>query len=201
MILVCTKYAATHTRARTHARTHCPPVCCSLTLFQFEEAAKFFVTHSRKPDMELVIRGYHFEWESNFDGQSFAKEVDDWTCRMNITELCCDRWSFISAVGGLSFDSVVSAFCDANMPVRSVAMESSIEWNWQDLRAALSRLVKSTGWNGLFSITFPRISSSTVGIISSNRSTRLVTSSLMRGAAVIFKHCRQVLYFPSHLFL
>lgn len=173
MTLVCTRYEFPF--------PPCSSVCCCLTLCQFEEAAKFFFTHIRKPEMELVIRGYHYAWETNFDGQSFSKEVEDWSCRMDITEMCCDRWSFISAVGGLSFNSVVSSFCDSKMPVRAVAMDCSVEWNWDDLRAALSRLVKSTGWNGLFSVTFPRISSSTVGIISSNRSTRLLTSSFVRG--------------------
>ncbi len=158
------------------------------------------MTHVRKPQVEVLIRGFHCEWESNFDGQAFAKEVEDWSCRMDITDACCDRWAFISAAHGLSFDTVISEFCDSSAPVKSLAMDSAIEWNWDELRAALERLVISTGWNGKFSVTFPRDSSACVGIISSNRSTRLVTSAAVRGGghlrAAVIRRCVAVV---SHI--
>ena len=133
----------------------------------------------------MLIRGYHCEWESNFDGKAFAKEVEDWSCRMDISDACSDRWAFVTAASGLSFGAVISDFCDSGAPVKSLAMDCEIEWNWDELRAALERLVLSTGWNGKFSVTFPRYSASCVGIISSNRSTRLVTSAAVRGECFV----------------
>jgi hypothetical protein len=148
---------------------------------QFDEAARFFVTHARKPRIEMVIRGTHLEWNSNFEGTAYTVEVEDWKCQMDITDACCDRWSFISAAKGHSFDSVISSFCDSGARVKSLAMDCAVEWNWDELRRALERLVQSTGWIGKCSITFPRDSTGIVGVITSNRSTRLVTSSAMRG--------------------
>jgi hypothetical protein len=44
---------------------------------QFDEAARFFVTHARKPRIEMVIRGTHLEWNSNFEGTAYTVEVED----------------------------------------------------------------------------------------------------------------------------
>jgi len=139
------------------------------------------VSHSRKPRVEVVVRGFHCEWESNFDGLALPKVVEDWSCRMDISGACCDRWAFITAAGGLSFDAAISEFCLSGAPVKSLAMDSVVDWNWDELQTALERLVISTGWNGKFSVSFPIDSSSCVGIISSNRSTRFVTNAAVRG--------------------
>ena len=163
---------------------------------QFDEAARFFVTHARKPRIEMVIRGTHLEWNSNFEGTAYTIEVEDWKCQMDITDACCDRWSFISAAKGHSFDSVISSFCDSGARVKSLAMDCAVEWNWDELRRALERLVQSTGWIGKCSITFPRDSTGIVGVITSNRSTRLVTSSAMRGGFLTVRCVRS-----SHLLL
>jgi hypothetical protein len=148
---------------------------------QFDEAVRFLLTHTRKPCIDVVIRGYHLEWQSNFDGNAYTVEVEDWRCQMDISDACSDCWSFVSAAQGQSFESVISSFCESNVPVKSLAMDCAVEWNWDELRQALERLVYSTGWNGKCSISFPRISSATVGIVSSNRSTRLLTNAALRG--------------------
>jgi hypothetical protein len=158
--------------------------CLTPLSLQFDEAVRFFLTHTRKPCIEVDIRGYHIEWQSNFDGNAYTVEVEDWRCQMDITDACSDRWSFISAAQGQSFDAAIAAFCDSKVPVKSLGMDCAVEWNWDELRLALERLVQSTGWNGKCSITFPRYSAGAVGIISSNRSTRLVTNAAIRGIIV-----------------
>jgi len=158
---------------------------CDPQLDKSDEVARFLLTHARKPRMEVLIKGYHMEWENNFDGKAFSNQVVDWSCRMDISDACCDSWAFVSAAAGLSFHDAISAFCRSNAPVKALAMDCAVEWNWEELRAALDRIVMSTGWNGMYSITFPRFPQTAVGVMSCNRSSRLLSSAAFRGLCAV----------------
>ena len=36
-----------------------------------------------------LIKGYHMEWENNFDGKAFSNQVVDWSCRWVCRCVCC----------------------------------------------------------------------------------------------------------------
>ncbi|KAF9432037.1 hypothetical protein BGZ76_011391 [Entomortierella beljakovae] len=129
---------------------------------------RFFVAHSDRPTMSVIIRGHHTEnrhtVETSSDGKSNSvtrtQIVEDFKIEIDLTPYISSRGTLYVAPDPktgkcYTLREVMEQYADEENQFKEIHMQKNVQWDYDELTKAITHAIRSVNYRYTIDISFP----------------------------------------------